>query len=166
MVDNDHKQFTLWKSQQSRESNLIPIGPPACNSPVLTPNSQPPFPLPDPSSHKSVPKGAIAGGVVGGLVAIALCIAALFLLKRNRHRHQVKGEEEQRRQAEAMQAEAAKNSLCSDNPTHWKPEMPSNMQPPQEMPLEQDTGYDTAPYELQTLETYEMPTTAQSRRHA
>lgn len=60
--------------------------------------------------------------------------------------------------------EAIKDSVYSDNSTYLKPEMPSDRQPPLEMPLERDTGYSVAPYEMQNIEMYEMSGTPRSTR--
>lgn len=169
MVDNDHEQFTLWKSQQSQTSNLIAIGPPACNSPIPTPTAQSlPSVLASPPAghHRStgVPKGAIAGAVIGGLAIIGLCMGAFLMRKRRRTQHRQEQRQEQERQEYEARVEATKNSVYSDDPAYLKPEMPSDKQPPQEMPLEQDTGYSIAPYEMHSLETHEMPATPRLRK--
>lgn len=155
MVDSDHKQFTLWKSQQSKESNLVAIRPPTCNTPILAPTPQP-FPSilapPPPNVPKhpnsgKVSTGAIVGAIIGGLATIGLCVGAYFMRKRRRARHQ---QEKQRQEYEA-QVEAMKDNAYSDNLNHLKPEMPSDKHPSlpaQEMPLERDTGYSIAPYEI------------------
>ena len=168
MVDNDLNQFTLWRSQQSPQSNPIPVRPSACTTPILSSTAQPP-PLVTPGfppatssneSASSTPKGTIAGSVIGGLAAIAFLFCA-WSLQRHRKRRLLQNE-----QGQATMKEAAPMTISaySDNNVYAKPEMPSSRQPPQEMPLERDTGYDVEPYEMPNMETYEMPTTLRSGR--
>lgn len=170
MVDNDHKQFTLWKSQQSKTSNLVPIGPPACNTPILAPTPQPvpstlvlpPSNVPRPLKSANVLKGAIAGAILGGLATVGLCVGVFLMRKRRRTQHQ---QEKQRQENEARMV--TKDSVYSDNLNCFKPEMPSDKQPPlppQEMPLERDTGYSVEPYEMHNVETHEMPATPRLRK--
>ena len=155
LVDNDNQQFTLWASQQSQTSNLVELGPPACRTPVPTATPQPlpsvlnPTPPPNPNNGPS--KAAIAGGSIGGVAAIALILGA-FLLRRRRRRRQRERENEN-----AARAEPVINSMYSDNSAYNKPEMPSDRQPPQEMPLVQNPGYSLAPYELSMEAPQELP---------
>lgn len=166
IVDNDHKQFTLWKSQQSQKSNLIPIGPPACTTPVLTPTPPPSTsPLASPSSnphssHSGLSKGAIAGATVGGIAAVAICLCALSLLKSRRRRHL---QEETRQREEKARTDAMKTDVSTTNAAHWKPEMPSDKQPPQEMPLGRIGGDRLELYEVHNEETHEMSATPRLR---
>lgn len=62
---------------------------------------------------------------------------------------------------------ATKDGMYSENIAYMKPEMPGDKDlppPPQEMPLEQDTGYSLAPYEMHNFETQEMPATPRLRK--
>ena len=150
MVDNDKEQFTLWQSKPVTTSNIVAIGPPACSPPATTAASPTPKPLSSviaPAVHlpppaKSVPKGAIVGGVIGGIAAIALGLGAFFLQNKRRG---------QGRPALLQQDYAAKDVYdphYSDVSTMDKPEMPTDRQPPLELPLVKDPGYSVAPYEM------------------
>ncbi|CAD6584213.1 MAG: hypothetical protein ASARMPRED_001632 [Alectoria sarmentosa] len=159
MVDNDQQQFTLSQSQQSTTSNLVAIGPPACNNPAPSPTPLPlpsvlasPTPKPKPSS--GTPQGAIAGGVVGGLATIFICIGGFFVRKKRRTERSA-GIQKQEYGAMA-EAQAVQNPTYSDNQVYAKSEMPSDRQPPQELPLDKDSGQGIAPYE--------MPATPRLRR--
>lgn len=168
MVDHDNERFTMWQSQQSRESDLISIGPPACNTTIPEPPppasvAQLPPTVTPPSRPTQISKGAIAGAIIGGLATIGLCIGAFLLRKRRRARRL---QENERQGFEARMA-AQKDFMYSENLAYLKPEMPGDKQlppPPQEMPLERDTGYRLAPYEMHNIETQEMPATPRLRR--
>ena len=144
IVDNDKQQFTLSQSQQSSTSNLVAIGPPACDTPAPSPTSQP---LPTiiasstlaPKSNPSsgTPIGAIPGAVVGGLAVIAICTGLFFNQKRRRFKR-LRGEEKQER-GTMREADSAKYTGL---------EMPSDGQPPQEMPLDRDSNQGIPPYEM------------------
>lgn len=149
MVDNDLQQFTLSQSQQSTTSNLVAIGPPACNTPAPSPTPKPlpsvlasPNPASTPSSRR--PKGAIAGAVTGGLATIAICIGVFFIQKKRRAQHLA----EIQTQEYGATAKVVKVPAYSDEPMYMKPELPSDRQPPQEMPLDRDSGQNIAPYEM------------------
>ncbi|KAK3178707.1 hypothetical protein OEA41_000844 [Lepraria neglecta] len=155
MVDNDNQQFTLWASQQSQSLNLVELGPPTCRPPVAT-STPTPNPLPSvlapppPSGSNNGPsKAAIAGGSIGGLAAISLCIGAFILRKRRRRRQQER--------EKAAPAEPVIDSMYSDTSAYYKPEMPSDRQPPQEMPLVPNPEYTLAPYELPFEAAHELP---------
>ena len=148
-VDNDNEQFTVWKSKAGTDTRLVAVGPSTCSPspPVSTstvsPEPVPPAPSPSPSpvSDGRASTGAIAGGVVGGLAALALSFIALYILARRRRK---------RRQALEQEEEAAKSEELkkATGDSYFKPEMPSDRQPPQEMPLTSDPRYGLAPYEL------------------
>ena len=144
IVDNDKQQFTLAQSRQSTISNLVAIGPPACNTlaPSLTSHpsgSVPASPslVPTPEPSHSTPKGAIAGAVVGGLAVIAICMGLFFIQMRRRV------EPLPRDQMQEHVTMAAVNSSV-----YTKSEMAADTQPPQEMPLDRDSGQGVAPYEM------------------
>lgn len=139
------------------------MGPPPCSTPSVDSTSQPPpsesaappsVPAPDDSKSRVSP-GAIAGGVIGGVSAIAVLLGLYFIRRRRRAQRQ---KAEEQRPAEA-QAEMVKASDYSDSTAYWMPEMPSDKQPPQEMPLVVDPGYSVAPYEMQGFEAHEMSAT-------
>lgn len=149
LVDNDHQQFTLWASQQSGNSDLVEMGPPTCR-PSVAPSvpTSTPIAAPSPSSSASggPSKATIAGSVIGGLAAVSLFCGAYLLQKRRQRRH--------RKREEALQAGPA------DTSAYDKAEMPSDRQPPQELPPVKSPGYVRVPYELpqETLhEVYELP---------
>ena len=150
IVDNDKQHFTLSQSQQTSTSNLVAIGPPACSIPAPSPTSQllpsvlaspAPTATPTPQPSSGIPKGTIAGAVVGGLTIILIC-AGLFLFQKRRR------VEKQKQELGTM--------VEVDNLVYTKPEMSSEWQPPQEMPLDQDSS--------QGIPPYEMPSTPRLRR--
>ena len=129
LVDNDHGQFTLWASKQSKTSDLLELVPPACRAPVATsvPTSTP---TPPPSSFAgSKPiKAIIAGGIIGGLAAISFFCGIYFLHKRR----QIK-----REQAGPVIDTTTYLDILAYNIA----EMPADRQPPQELPLVRSPGY-------------------------
>ena len=155
LVDNDHQQFTLWASQQSETSNLIELGPPACRPSVApsVPTSTPIAPPPPSNLISSRPSTAtIAGSVIGGLAAISLFSGAYLLQKRRRKRQQ------KREQAlQALQAGPVTDATYSDNWAYNKAEMPSDQQPPQELPDFKGPGGAFAPHELPQEAPHELP---------
>lgn len=150
IVDNDKQQFTLSQSQQTSTSNLVAIGPPACSIPAPSPTSQllpsvlaspAPIVTPTPPPSSGIPKGTIAGAVVGGLTIIFIC-AGLFLFQKRRRL------EKQKQELGTM--------VEVNNLGYTKPEMSSERQPPQEMPLDRDSS--------QGIPPHEMPSTPRLRR--
>ena len=140
IVNNDERQFTLSQSQQSSVSNLVAIGPPACNAPGPAPSAlASPTPNPTPKPAPGTPEGAIAGGVIGGLAIIATCISLFFFQKRRRNRQ---------KQDYGVVTEAVKEPSYSGSGIHMISEMASDSQPPQEMPLNKDSKQDVPLYEL------------------
>ena len=110
-----------------------------CSPSVTPPPSTPTVPsiVHSVIQRATVSKGAIASSVVGALAGIAIFLAAFFALKRRRTR--------KRRDAAAV--EAAQKRDSHESPL-YKPELPSDKQPPQELPLGQDLDYQVSPYEL------------------
>ena len=155
LVDNDHQQFTLWASQQSESSDLVEMGPPACRPPVAPPvPTSTPIAAPPPSSSagSGPSKASIAGSVIGGLAAISLFCGAYLLQKRRRRLQQ--------RRDQALQAGPAIDATYADISACNKAEMPSDRQPPQELPPVRSPGYVHVPCELpqEALhELYELP---------
>ncbi|KAL6715894.1 hypothetical protein ACLMJK_006855 [Lecanora helva] len=165
MVDNDREQFTLWKSQASKTSQLVAMPALNCKN-VTSPTS--PGPPPAVSSavntatdHKLVSNGAIAGAVVGALAGGMLLVSAAFLIWK-------------RRTAQTPAEEPEKSTTTSrpTTPILYKPELASDRQPPQEMPVTRDPETASAPYEmseerarqeLPARGAHEMPGVALSR---
>lgn len=92
--------------------------PPSTTTPSPTPPT-PPTPSPVPPSHtpspkKSVPIGAIVGGVVGGLAVITGAAVAIFFCLRNQHKHGF----------------TPGNSQHSENQTSTPPKPNNSMYPP------------------------------------
>ena len=152
LVDNDNQQFTLWASQQSETSNLLELGPPACRTTVApsVPTSTPVAPPPPSGFTGSSPsKAAIAGDVIGGLAATSLFCGAYLLQKRRRRR--------QHKRKQALQAGPVIDATYSDTLAYSKAEMPSDQQPPQELPLVKSPGYALGPHELLQEAAQELP---------
>ena len=149
LVDNDHQQFTLWASQQSEISDLRELEPPACRPSVAPPvptSAQTPR-LPLSSSTGSRPsQETIAGSVIGSLSAISFFCGACLLQKRRR-----------RRQQERKQAGPVIDSTYLDILSYSNAEMPSDWQPPQELPLVRSPGYAPVLHELPQEAAHELP---------
>ena len=155
LVDNDHSQFTLWRSNATTNQNLVAIGPSSCvsstsvvPSPVI---STPSLASPTSSSGNSgepsrpVSKGAIAGGVVGGLALVAFAaVAIIFVFRRRATRVQ-----EQISSSEGPDGKYPQGHEYRDAFNHGA-EMASNENPAQEMPLTTDQDYILSPYEMPT----------------
>ena len=136
LVDDDQQTFTLWKAQPNTTQDLKSVGAPVCNSTSVppAPSSTTPSIVNSAIQRATVSKGAIAGAVVGTLAGVALFIAAFFALKRRSSR---------KREAVAALEAARKHDSDTPNGLHiYKPELPSDKQPPQEL------GYEASVYEL------------------
>lgn len=150
MVDADNQQFTLAKVNATSAEKIVPIGPPACQSPksIATPTSttstatSTTFPA---GTHQGVSTGVVAGAVVGGAAVVALCLVALLLLRRRRRLYQ--------QRLAQMESEKRDSPITGvDQPGFGmiKAEMPSDHthQPPAEMPSQRHSPYQLAPYEM------------------
>lgn len=177
MVDNDRKQFTLWKSKATANSNIIANSAPGCHNATsaATPSSTS-LAVPASSSstavssihHVPTSNGTIAGSVVGGLVGIALLLLGiLFLFKRKRAKKH-----------ETASVESIVVRSPPKVPSLLKPELASDQQPPQEMASVRDPGSAVPPYEMSEgrsdqelpgqdseVFTHEMPAARVIRKH-
>ncbi|KAL8712452.1 MAG: hypothetical protein Q9220_003300 [cf. Caloplaca sp. 1 TL-2023] len=143
-VDNERKQFTLWSANPTAtQQNLIRVGPANCTSDA-SPSTQPnpaskstPASIND-ESDNSISKGGIAGVAIG---IFATIIIAGLLLVRWRHR---------RRPRTPIETRPGSDESDRDMSFYLnlKPEMPSDRQPPQELPLEENQSYAVAPHEM------------------
>ena len=151
-VDYDQKQFSLWQSKPTVDTDLVRVGssPPTCKAdpskvstqPAAASNSPPP---PFTSAKAAEPKktnltAAVVGGVVGSLVAVACASLALFLLRRRRR--------QQEQNALGLDADNKDPMYKQQEYLYSKAEMPTDRMPPQEMPLEQNPPYNLAPHEM------------------
>lgn len=162
LVDDDHRQFTLWKSNPTAQQQLLPIGPSSCTDPSptssnsTTPASTTSAASPGVSGDSAVSTATLStGAIVGisvGVVALLALLGAAFVWMRKRRA--------QRRAAE-IQLQDTKNEdvkyqelEVSDNPgdTENISEMPSDRHPAQEMPLARDQPSTLAPYEMASNE--------------
>lgn len=151
LVDQDHQQFTLWSAnQKATEPNLIPIGPATCkpSSSIATPSPTSTASVSNGQSAnkhngETLDKGGIAGVVIGSLAGFVIVCLLLFRYLRRRHPHP------QAPQTSSQHTATPENDDPRDSSyLAFRPEMPSDSQPPQEMPLERDTAYAVAPYEV------------------
>ena len=136
LVDNDHGQFTLWASKQSKTSDLLELGPPACRARVATsvPTSAPTSPPSSFAGSKPI-KAIIAGGIIGGLVAVFFVCGVYFSHKRRQQKREQAGP-------------VIDTTTYVDILDYTKAEMPADRQPPQELPLVRSPGYATMLHEL------------------
>ena len=148
MVDEDHQQFTLWKSQPSTTQNLVALRAPVCDAPSSTTIAQPSSTAAGPSSSlgsggatHGVSKGAESGIILGSLAGVALLLGTLLSLRARRQGHR------QRKSAKA-EARDSRSPDGSRGSPYFKPELPSDTHPPQELPLERDSDYALAPFEM------------------
>ena len=96
------------------------------------------------------------GCTIGGVAGLALIYLAVYLLRRYRDRRR-------QNRFKITQDLKEKTGFDSIPVCYSKPELSSDVQPPQEMPLQQDTSYSVSPYEVYGSETHEMPATPRSR---
>lgn len=157
-VDQDHAQFALWSGNPTAEKNIIPIGDAATCSPdvgTTTPSSTAPVPAPAPASKnpnadQNINTGGIAGVVVGSLAGIVIVSLLFFRYYRQHRQHRSR----QSRKANITKAEKEDLRLSASY-LSFKPEMPTDRQPPQELPVERNPGYAVTPYEM-AVEPHEM----------
>ena len=149
MVDQDRQQFTLAEAIATEDQKLVPIGPPTCALPTpasLPANSSVSGPARPAARHRDISNGAIVGAVVGGVAVFAVGVVAILLLLRRRRAHQQTVEAKQLGDTKRDARDADMSDML---PTH-KQELAADHthQPPAELPLQQHTSYQLAPYEL------------------
>ncbi|KAL8876442.1 MAG: hypothetical protein Q9198_005363, partial [Flavoplaca austrocitrina] len=148
LVDQEHKEFTVWQGNPTAtEKKLVPIGPtctpsivPTGLAPDSTSSAAAAPQTPETSDGQNIGTGPIAGIVIGCLAG--LTIVALLLHRYFRH-HQRRPSQPQ---PPAIQEKNNDNRVSSY--IAFKPEMPTDRQPPQEMPIEQNQPYVVGPYEM------------------
>lgn len=145
LVDEDNEQFTLWNSNPTAtEKQLVRLGPACSSGSTITPASPPTDPSPEASSGNTViNSGGIAGIVIGSLAGLGL--VALLLFRYYRRHHRLRSAPPS---APAPVPASEKDDARVSSYLAFKPEMPTDRQPPQELPLEQHTGYTVQPYEM------------------
>ncbi|KAI4168983.1 MAG: hypothetical protein LQ343_006014 [Gyalolechia ehrenbergii] len=139
LVDQNHERFTLSSANPNTiEERLIPIGATACTSLACNGTS---FNEPDQSSRSTnagntISPGGIADIVIGVVATLAIISILLFLYRRRR-----------RARPSRPQLTSEKSDPRLSAYLAFKPEMPTNIQLPQEMPSEQNPSHITALYE-------------------
>ena len=141
-VNHDMAQFTLWQSKPTTEKKLSAIGQSCQNdissSPLPTPSG---LPSPQPTNrNRRINKGTMTGIVIGAITGVALCCGAMIKLRMQKRK----------RFPPNLQAQ---NDPPLQQSSHGalfvKPELASDRQPPQEMPLTQNPPpLDLSPSEL------------------
>lgn len=145
-VDEDKAQFTLWGGNPTAtEKKIVPVGAATCDPDINITTPSPTAPAAKtPNADKTMNTGGIAGVIIGSLAGIIVVSFLLFRLYRRRQRPPVpssKPEKEDPRLSSYLSLKA---------------EMPTDKQPPQEMPSERNPGYAVTPYEM-AVEPHEMP---------
>lgn len=147
LVDHDHGRFTISKVNPIENQNLVAIGPSQCKAAHLTPTSgSAPGACSSVSSpaHGSSPStGSIVWIAIGGILAFVTLAISVTIMRRRRIR----------RKAYVSSSSAEKpGTIYTDDLAHKtsvaKPEMPSDRQPPQGLPLQTHQPYDLAHYEM------------------
>jgi len=154
LVDNDHRQFSLWQSNPTTNQSLVALGPSPCassppivsssasTSSIAAQSSAPPSTTGKPTAaSQPASKGAI-GGIVVGVGALVLLVAmAIFVMRRRRARL---------RSIKTQELHGADNK-------HVPPEMGADQNPAQEMPLARHQPYALALYEMSTKRLDDEP---------
>ena len=165
LVNQDTKQFTLWKSNPTTARNPLPIGE-NCKSVAsfsrLSPSASTsqsaltsPFastpPDSGPQNPKSTPQNrrigneSLTGIIVSVIVGVFLFCGAMIIIRRRKKKFIPQG-----LQAEngPQGNESRQIQECNHGTLYSKPELPADRHPPQEMPLTQHPSYSLPPYEL------------------
>lgn len=147
LVDNDHLEFTLWKSEPTQSEKLVPLGIPTCrrDSPLASStagsqNSSSETPLPH-NEHSSggLRPGAIAGIVLGAIFFVTGLLFGVLLFRQRRAKQSY---------AQKRQSTDIITGLEDSNDNKGLQEMPTDYHEPKEMPLTQHPPYDQTPYEM------------------
>lgn len=146
-VNEDMAQFTLWKSNPTTDTNLVAIGQTCQNdtsfSPLPTPswlpNSKPT------NQNRRINKGTITGIVIGAITGIALFCGAMIQLKIQKRKRMSQSLQAQNDSADNQSRQIQESGHGA---LFIKAELPSDRQPPQEMPLTQNPPFTLSPFEL------------------
>ena len=151
LVNYDLETFTVSQSNVTKTKSLIAIAPQTCRNPAptkpLDPGSLSTISSVLPSSPgRALPNRAIPGIVVGAIIFGLLLIGAMFLLRKRLVLQRVFG----RTKESTMDHNGGTpdTGAHATDPFYLKPELPSDRQPPQEMPLVQHPLHCLAPFEL------------------
>lgn len=171
-VDNDLKQFTLWRINATERENPIAVAAPSCRdvlpsisasstssltySSATATFSSSAFPTSTSFENSGVTgsKGLISKGAYAGVgLSVAffsfLLIGGFLYMKQYRKRRWAfQGPETHANNETIQRADWLSSNY---NFSHHMPELPSDRQPPQEMPSVQDSPYTLPPYELGTV---------------
>ncbi|KAL8928204.1 MAG: hypothetical protein Q9208_001914 [Pyrenodesmia sp. 3 TL-2023] len=133
-VDNDRQAFTLWPGNPTAtEEEIIPVGAiSSCNPDIGTeipPAASPTTGSNDNATNKSINNGAVAGIVVGSVTGLVIFSFILIRFLRAA---------QPRRTTSVSNPEKVDDQLPSY--LALKAEMPTDRQPPQELPVERDPG--------------------------
>ncbi|KAL8903486.1 MAG: hypothetical protein Q9207_003899 [Kuettlingeria erythrocarpa] len=150
-VDNDRQEFTLWPGNPTAtEEQIVPVGATGTCAPVvdtpISPAASPTQVSTGPSTdNKAINNGAVAGIVVGSLAGLVLLSFILIRYLRATSPLDTKPVSSPEKEDDRLSSYLA-----------FKPELPADSQPPQEMPVEQNPGYVVQPYEM-AVDPHEMP---------
>ena len=141
MVENDQRQITLWLASSNESLDLRAVGPAKCvssNAPSPTARTS------DSAAASQISASGLSKGAISGVfVSVAVIIFARFSVGYFFARRQSK------LQNDAEKDDTGKrSSLDSDPPLHFKPELPSDREPPQETPQGKIAGDTISPYEM------------------
>ena len=142
LVNDDMKQFTLWKSNPTTARNLLAVGEncesvtsssrlPTRTSALISPFASTPTDpeLQNPKYTKPNRRfgtGSITGIIVGGIAGIFLFCGAILMIRRQRNIKNGRSEGDESRQ----------NQEFNHGILYNKSELPADRQPPQEMPAD------------------------------
>lgn len=167
LVDYDHNEYSLWKSNPAASQNLVALGPSTCRNSTSTaggsPTSSVPHPtspIPDPTSVNIPPRSSkanpskkiVASASVGTVAFTVVSLWLLLLLKRYLARQRTQPPPKQDEiPSSGTDGPRNESSICFQ-----KPELASDRHPPQEMPLRPN---DLGPHELSSSHNiaFEMP---------
>ena len=150
-VDLDNEVFSLASYKPTTDTEIVPLAGSACRSaPPVTNTTIPPV-VPAPAKKVAAPQdssnagmiaGAVVGAVAGTLILVGLGFLALRKRKQKKFQHYV-----------AASVDRKVSDPRLSNPYFYNPELPSDKQPPQELPLERDQPASLPPYEMPLRKT-------------